>query len=70
MPSPVKKYTDGRFYRRKDGAWVKIKGHLKKVGKNKYKNLVHYSGRNIRKDYKRRAKKSGRLRRRYPQEYD
>jgi hypothetical protein len=65
MPSPVK----GKFYLRKDGAYVKIKGHYKKVGKDKYKMLKHYAKRDIRQDRRLRAEKSPK-RKSYPQEYD
>lgn len=67
MPSPVR----GHFYRRKDGAWVKMKGHYRKVGCSAFPHLVHYSKKNFRQDKKRRAKKVKRkLGRRYPQAYD
>lgn len=65
MPSPVKK----GFYRRSDGAWVKMKGHYKKVGSDKYPRLVHYARRDIQQDRKRKATKSWK-KRYYPQEYD
>ena len=70
MPSPVIKTSQGVFYRRKDGAWIKKKGKFVKVGKNKYRNRVHYAKRDIKKDRKRRATKSRKLVRRYPHEYD
>ena len=71
MPSPVIRNPQGRFYRRKDGAWVIIRGTFVKVGKNKYRDRIHYSKRNLKKDRKRRAKKAKRkLVRRYPHEYD
>ena len=70
MPSPVKKYSGVKFYRRSDGAWVRKKGEFVKVGKNNYTHLPHYSMRDTKRDRKRRAKKSYKLRRRYPQEYD
>ena len=70
MPSPVRDRQYGGFYRRKDGAYIKVGNIYKKVGANKYKNRVHYSKRNVRKDRKRRATKSPRLRRKYPQAYD
>jgi len=66
MPSPVK----AGFYRRKDGAWVRMRGRYRKVGVKSFPHLVHYSRRDIRKDRKRRAKKSRKLRQRYPHEYD
>ncbi|MFW5889062.1 MAG: hypothetical protein ACOCUD_01645 [Bacillota bacterium] len=37
MPSPIIKNKKGRFYRRSDGAWVKLKGSMKKVGNDVYK---------------------------------
>jgi len=70
MPSPVKKYSGVRFYRRKDGAWVRKSGEFVKVGAKRYPHLVHYAMRDTKKDRKRRAKKSYKLRRRYPHEYD
>lgn len=35
MPSPVKKFPKGKFYKREDGAWIKKKGMMKKVGSDK-----------------------------------
>ena len=68
MPSPVNAL---KFYRRKDGAWIKMRGHYRKVGAKAFQHLPHYSKRSIKKDRKRRATKAKRkLVRRYPQEYD
>lgn len=70
MPSPVKKYTSGKYYRRRDGAYIKNKNNqFKKVGKRKYRNRVHYSKRNIPQDRRRKAVHSYKYER-YPQAYD
>jgi len=66
MPSQPNKQG---FYKRPDGAWIKMNGRFKKVGNYKYKRMQHYSRRDIPLDRTRRATKSH-LRRRYPQEYD
>ena len=66
MPSPTK----GNFYRRADGAWVKMKGHYKKVGADKYMKLAHYARRDIPKDRTMKARKDPAKRKRYPQQYD
>ena len=77
MPSPVIRTSQGVFYRRKDGAWIKKKGRFVKVGKNKYRNRVHYSkhivrvkGKKIGDAYRKGRKAKRKLVRRYPQEYD
>ncbi len=69
MPSPAEKRVEGKFYRRKDGAWVKIRGRMVKVGADKYKHLPHYSKHSVSSDRKRRARKS-KKRRKYPHAFD
>ena len=74
MPSvPNKK----GFYKRKDGAYIKIKGRYKRVGPNKHKTQQYYSKRNISSDLQRKArtinintKKGMSYAKRYPQAYD
>ena len=68
MPSPVKT----GFYRRKDGAWVKIKGRFVKVGANKYPNKPHYAKKTPTRDRKIRGRKAPTRKalRRYPHHYD
>ena len=69
MPSPVRKTRSGVYYRRKDGAWIRVGKTFKRVGAKKYRHRVHYSKHLTKQDRKRHAKK-GKEVKKYSQVYD